>query len=108
MSRAGRCATFAAALALAAAAGADDATPVAVEAGKSVNLCTAGLAACPAATFLCDDPKVARIENGPEGPELKAISPGATLCSVLGSGRGFRRLLRVTVTAPASPSRPGG
>ena len=46
---------------------------------------------------------VARIENGPDGPELKAISPGTTLCSLLGPGRGFRRLLRVTVTAPASP-----
>jgi hypothetical protein len=106
MPRAGRCALFATALALAAAARADDATPVALEASKSVNLCTTGLAACPAASFLCDDPKVARIENGPEGPELKAISPGTTLCAVLGLGRA-RRLLRVTVTAPASPSRPG-
>jgi hypothetical protein len=93
----------AAALALGAAARGDDATPVALETGKAVNLCKAGLAACPATTFLCDDPKVARIENGPDGPELKAISPGTTLCSLLGPGRAFRRLLRVTVTAPASP-----
>jgi hypothetical protein len=93
-----------AALALACGAAlADDASPVSVEAGKSVNLCRAGLAACPASSFLCDDPKIARIENGPDGAELRAISPGTTLCSVLGPGRGFRRVLRVTVTAAGTP-----
>ncbi len=108
MPRALRTAALVAALALAAGARGDDATPVTLEAGKAVNLCKAGLAACPATTFLCDDPKVARIENGPDGPELKAVSPGATLCSVLGPGRAFRRLLRVTVTAPAAPPGRGG
>lgn len=92
-----------AALALGTDPAADGATPVRLEAGQAVNLCKTGLAACPATTFLCDDPKVALIENGPDGPGLKAISPGTTLCSLLGPGRGFRRLLRVTVTAPAAP-----
>jgi hypothetical protein len=104
MKRATRSVALAAALALASGAAlADDGTPVSVEAGKSVNLCQAGLAACPASSFLCDDPKIARIENGPDGAELRAISPGTTLCSVLGPGRGFRRVLRVTVTADGTP-----
>ncbi len=92
-----------AALALGTDPAADGATPVRLETGRAVNLCKAGLAACPATTFLCDAPDVARIENGPDGPELKAISPGTTLCSLLGPGRAFRRVLRVTVTAPAAP-----
>ncbi len=91
----------AAALALAARAGrADDGTPVALDAGTSLNLCKSGLAACVAAQVICDDPKVARIENGPGGPELKGISPGSTLCSVSGAGGAFRRVLRVTVRPP--------
>ncbi|HEX9048953.1 MAG TPA: hypothetical protein VF841_00300 [Anaeromyxobacter sp.] len=88
-----------------AAARADDATPVSLEAGQALNLCRAGLVACPASASLCDDPKVARVENGPDGAELKAGSPGTTLCSVLGPGRAFRRVLRVTVTAPAAKPR---
>lgn len=105
MNRVTRSIAFAAALAAAATGTplADDGTPVSVEAGKAINLCQSGLAACPASSFLCDDPKIARIENGPDGAELKAISPGRTVCSVLGPGRGFRRVLRVTVTAAGTP-----
>ncbi len=101
-----RSSALVAALALAAASGAlaADETPVALEVGKSVNLCKTGLAACPATQLICDEPKVARIDYGPEGPELKGIAPGATLCSVLGPGQAFRRVLRVTVK-PAVPPR---
>lgn len=93
---------LAAALVVAAAlpAHAEDGTPVEVEVGRKIVLCKEGLAVCPAGVLLCDDPRVASIENGPDGPELKGISPGKTLCSVSGPGGAFRRVLRVTVTRP--------
>ncbi len=70
--------------------------------GDRVNVCTAALAACPVQSTLCDDPKVAAVELGKAGAEIKAVSPGTTLCGLLGAG-GLRRVVRVTVTAP-----PGG
>lgn len=104
-----RPALLAAALALAAPAlAADDgATPVEVEVGKTLNLCRAGLLNCPASTFMCDDPKVARIENGTDGAELKAVSPGTTICSGMGFERAFRRVMRVTVKPPKPPAPQG-
>jgi hypothetical protein len=81
---------------------ADEATPVDVAVGRSVKLCAAGVVMCPAAGFFCDDPKFAIVENGPEGAELKGVSPGTTTCSVMGSGRAFRRVFRVTVRPAAS------
>lgn len=90
----------AALLALAAAstpgnARADGPTAVDLVAGDSLKICQAGLARCPADAVLCDDPKVAFIERGDAGPELRAVAPGTTLCAVLTSG--FRRVLKVTV-----------
>jgi hypothetical protein len=92
-------AALAAALALCTArpAAADGPTPVNVRVGESMKLCKANLVHCPASGFICDDPKVAIIENGPEGAELKGVSPGTTLCSLLGYERAFRLVLRVTV-----------
>ena len=87
-------------LLLSVTAGAGGGTPVRLQVGEAVKLCKAGLAMCPARAFLCDDPKVARIENGPDGVELKGISPGTTLCSVLGRDLAFRSVLEVTVTRP--------
>jgi hypothetical protein len=81
------------------AAGGDDGIPVSIEVGSAKNLCSAGLVGCPAATFMCDDPKVAVIENAPDGAVLRGISAGTTLCAV-GSVVGFRRILRVTVLGP--------
>jgi len=78
---------------------ADEPTPVVVAAGASLKLCKAGLAPCPVSTSLCDDPKVAIIENGPDGAELRGVAPGETLCSVLGFETAFRRVFRVTVAA---------
>jgi hypothetical protein len=92
-------------LVLAVAARADGGTPVRLSVGEVVKLCKSGLAMCPAAAFLCDDPKVALIENGPEGVELKGISRGTTVCSVLGPGQAFRSVLSVTVTPPPDPVR---
>lgn len=91
------------ALAGAPAALAEGETPVEVAVGETVNVCAAGLASCPLQTSLCDDPKVATIETGGAGPELKGVSPGTTLCGLLGSS-GHRRVLRVTVKAKG----PGG
>jgi hypothetical protein len=78
---------------------ADDATAVAVDAGAAKNLCASGIVPCPAASFLCDDPNVARIERGADGAVLQGVAPGTTLCAVTGSA-GNRRILRVTVGAP--------
>lgn len=80
---------------------ADDATPVAMDAGTTKSLCGSGLVSCPVSTFMCDDPKIAVIENGPQGAVLRAVGPGTTLCAVAGSAGTFRRILRVTVSAPA-------
>jgi hypothetical protein len=77
---------------------ADEPAPVGVSVGASVNLCKAELTVCPVSTFACDDPKVAVVENGPEGAVVKGISPGTTLCVVFGHERAFRHVVRVTVT----------
>lgn len=97
-----RSAALLVAIAVALAAGtpalAEEPTALELEVGKTVNVCAAGLATCPVQTSLCDDPKVALIELGKAGPELKAVAPGTTLCGILGAS-GFRRVLRVTVKA---------
>jgi hypothetical protein len=80
-----------------AAARADEPTPIALKAGEKLALCAGKLAHCPVSSFMCDDPRVAIIENGPAGAELKGISAGVTLCSVLGYETAFRRVFRVTV-----------
>jgi hypothetical protein len=102
----GRAALAAAALALFTSghARADGPTPVTLAAGASLKLCKAGLASCPVSTSICDDPKVAIIENGADGAELKGIAPGETTCSALGFETAFRRVFRVTVS-PAPPPR---
>ncbi len=79
---------------------ADDAIPVALDAGEARNLCA--IAPCPAREFRCDDPSVARIENGPDGAVLRGVAPGTTLCAATPT-TGPRRILRVTVRGP-SPS----
>jgi len=86
---------------------ADDATPVAMDAGTTKSLCGSGLVSCPVSTFMCDDPKVAIIENGPQGAVLRAVAPGTTLCAVSGSAGTFRRILRVTVKARQAPAGEG-
>jgi hypothetical protein len=91
------------------AASADDETPVALDAGTATNLCATGVVTCPVNSFLCDDPKVAIIESGPQGAVVKAVGPGTTLCAVTPFA-GTRRMLRVTVKAPkagegAAPAR---
>jgi hypothetical protein len=77
---------------------ADEPTPISVAVGGTVNVCKAGLIVCPVSSSICDDAKVAVIENGTEGAVVKGVSPGTTLCSVRGHGGAFRRLIRVTVT----------
>ena len=86
---------------------ADDATPVAMDAGTTKILCGSGIVSCPVSTFMCDDPKVAVIENGPQGAVLRAVAPGTTLCAVAGSVGTFRRILRVTVKTPQKPAGEG-
>jgi len=76
---------------------ADGATPVSIDAGATRNLCADGIVACPVSTFLCDDPKIAVVENGPAGAVLKGIAPGTTHCAIGASAGTFRRVLRVTV-----------
>jgi hypothetical protein len=90
---------------LAPAIRADDATPVSIDAGATRNLCAAGVVACPVSTFMCDDPKIAVVENGPAGAVLKGIAPGTTLCAIGAAAGTFRRVLRVTVR-PAEGGAP--
>ena len=85
-------------LAAAPAALAEGETPVELRVGEAVNVCSAGLATCPLMTSICDDPKVVTVELGKAGAELKAVSPGTTLCGLVGSN-GLRRVLKVTVKA---------
>jgi len=99
-----RSAVLCAALLLSAVpARAGEPTPVELAVGETVDLCRAGLASCPVSASLCDDPGVAVVRNGPGGAELKGVSPGTTLCSTLGFGTAFRRVLRVTVVKPPPP-----
>lgn len=100
-----RQAVAAAVLLLSVGTRAGEGRPVKVAVGEVLKLCQTGMAMCPASAFLCDDPKVARIENGPEGVELKGIAPGTTLCSVLGRDLAFRSILEVTVIAPEQAPR---
>lgn len=103
----GRVLPAALAVALPALASAQDGTPVQVTVGKKVVLCKEGLAVCPSSVSLCDDPKIAFIENGPDGPELRGVSPGTTLCSSSGPGGAHRRVLRVTVVLPRAADGEG-
>ncbi len=81
---------------------AEESTPVAVEAGQSVNLCKQKLAPCQASTFWCSASAIARLDNGADGVELKGLSPGTTLCTVLAFDKS-RRVLSVTVKGTAPP-----
>ncbi|HEY6005819.1 MAG TPA: hypothetical protein VIV57_23260 [Anaeromyxobacter sp.] len=75
--------------------------PLEMSVGDRVNVCTAGLASCPVQTSICDDPRIATVEIGKAGAEIRAVSPGSTLCGLVGAS-GLRRVVRVTVNA-ASP-----
>jgi hypothetical protein len=90
------------AAALSGPARAEEATPVGVDAGNSVNLCKQKLAPCQASTFWCSASTVARLENGADGIELKGLSPGTTLCTVLAFDKS-RHVLSVTVKGTAPP-----
>jgi hypothetical protein len=82
-----------------AAARGDEPLPINLQVGSALNLCKEGLTVCPVTTSMCDDPKVAVIENEKEGAVVRGISPGTTLCAIMGSGA-FRRVMKVTVTTP--------
>jgi hypothetical protein len=86
------------------AAGADDQpAPIEVEVGQTFNVCKAKLIVCPVSTSICDDPKVAVVENGAEGAVVRGVAPGTTLCSVRGPGAALFRLMKVTVVAKSDP-----
>ena len=77
---------------------ADEPVPVRVAVGKTFNVCAAKLIVCPASNLICDDPKIAVMENGPQGAVVEGVAPGTTLCSAHGPGNAFFVLMRVTVT----------
>jgi hypothetical protein len=58
----------------------------------------------PVRNAICDDPSVARLEDGPSGPVLRAVAPGTTRCSMT-DAVSVRRLYRITVV-PAPPATP--
>jgi hypothetical protein len=71
--------------------------------GDAVNICRMGVR-CPVHVAICDDPKVAVIAGGADGPELRGLSPGKTICSAMTFG--LRRIFKVTVK-PREERRPG-
>jgi hypothetical protein len=86
------------AIACAPAAG-DQPYPLAIKVGESASLCKTGTIICPASEPICDDTSVATADSGPDGLVFKGVKPGTTLCSAASaSGRGLRRVYRVTVT----------
>lgn len=94
-----------------AALAADDPYPLHVSVGQGAAICKTGTILCPAGAAMCDDPKVAVPELGPDGVEFKGVGPGSTLCSAgSASGKGARRVYRVTVGAAPAPdkARPAG
>jgi hypothetical protein len=77
---------------------ADEPVRLELEAGEAAAVC-GKLVQCPAQTAACDDPKVAKVEIGAKGAEVRAVAPGTTLCGIV-AANGQRRVLRVTVKAP--------
>lgn len=69
-----------------------------IRTGDSVAICKTGTIICPATLGTCDDPAVAAADSGDDGIVFRGISPGATVCSAVGtSGVGPRKLYRVKV-----------
>jgi len=78
----------------------DEPYPLTIEVGGSVAVCYLGAIICPANNAICEDPSVATGSiDEIHGLVFKGVKPGVTLCSAAsGSGFGYRRLFRVTVT----------
>jgi hypothetical protein len=72
-----------------------EAYPVALKVGETFMVCASGEVICPVSGTICDDGKVIRVVDTPEGAGFKGIAPGETLCSVASGGG--RRLFRLTV-----------
>ncbi|HWS14897.1 MAG TPA: hypothetical protein VN450_01780, partial [Candidatus Methylomirabilis sp.] len=76
--------------------------PVELQVGEIFKVCTSGEVICPVRAPICDDLKIVDVVDTPDGLGFKGISPGTTLCSVMGGtsmsgGFGFRRVFRITV-----------
>lgn len=65
--------------------------------GETFNVCASREIICPARIPICDDPAIAIPVDTPGGLGFKAVAPGTTLCSAQASGRGLRRVFRITV-----------
>ncbi len=76
--------------------------PVELQVGETFKVCLSGEIVCPARSPICDDLKIIRVVDTPDGMGFKGIAPGSTLCSAMGGtswggGFGFRRVFRITV-----------
>jgi hypothetical protein len=78
----------------------DEPYPLTIKVGRSVAVCKTGVLTCPAGSATCDDTSVATASiEETDGLVFKGVAPGTTLCSAAtGSGFGYRRVFRVTVT----------
>ncbi len=106
--RIGSFAAFLAMAALAAAAGTARAVgevAVALDEGARAPVCGTGAVVCPATGPICDDPGIARIEEGRDGLEVVGVGPGTTLCSVM-SATAVRQVFKVTVRAAPKKDAP--
>lgn len=75
----------------------DEPYPVKLQVGEIFKVCISGEIVCPARAPICDDLKVVDVVDTPDGLGFRGISPGTTLCSVMGSASTIRRVFRITV-----------
>jgi len=59
----------------------------------------------PVRQVICDDASVVQLLDTDQGPALKGVGPGTTLCSFV-DALSMRRVYRVTVVAVPSPGPP--
>lgn len=69
---------------------------VTVAVGGTHSVC--GFVRCPVVMAICDDPKVAVVENAPYGAVVvKGVGRGSTLCSVRGDNFSGFQVMKVNV-----------
>ena len=69
--------------------------PVELKVGEIFKVCNSGQVICPVMEPICDDLKIIKVVDTPDGLGFKGLAPGSTLCSV--SSGGTRRVFRLTV-----------
>ncbi len=74
----------------------DEPYPVELYIGETFKVCLSGQMVCPAIRPICDDLKVVKPVDTPDGLGFEGIGRGTTLCSASNSA-GQRRVFRIVV-----------